>query len=119
MSGAPRDEAESAAVEAMLGFDGNVGPAEEDDDEAEQTLVSMAAAGENGAGTVVSTGPSGISKPQGRLACRADQETLPAHAPPLSSSRLTRVLPCRPRRLRRRRPCPSRRRVATIAAWAC
>ena len=84
MSGAPRDEAESAAALSMLGFDGNVGPAEEDDDDAEQTLVSMAAAGENGAGTVVSTSPIAISKTLGRrwLAGLAKRHS-PRTPPPL------------------------------------
>ena len=52
MSATGRNDAESAAVEAMLGFDGGGGGGEEEEEEgAEAALVSMAS-GENGTAVV-------------------------------------------------------------------
>ena len=52
MSVVPQSEAESAAVEAMLGFENPGGAPDDDDDDPEQTLVAMGG-GENGSATVV------------------------------------------------------------------
>ena len=66
----PQSEAESAAVEAMLGFENPGGPADDDEDDPEQTLANMGGA-ENGSATVVRHALSWGPLPPPRLAWQA------------------------------------------------